>query len=247
MSGGRGLPLPRRHLASSLTPACTSAGKWASASAAIWAGGPAARARRVPPRLRLSNPFATLGSQHSPASHVLPAAKRVRTPATDAWETLQLYLRWPERREYALIRPVVGRTPAERATQTGAAARSIARQADLFETAGFARLLGGEAPPQRLPEGTRDALLTLQGEYPAFNPHELATIVAVRCGRRLSHYTVTRVRDTGLVPSASGPPKDRARRRVAPAKATRRRWSGVRHRRQLPRAGRWASASGKAA
>jgi transposase len=137
----------------------------------------------------------------------LPAAKRVRTPATDEWDALQLRLLWPEQQEYELIRPVVvfGLTPAERSAQTGAAARTVARQADLFEATGFAGLLGVEAAPQRLPEGIRDALLTLKGEYPAFNPHELATIIAVRFGRRLSYHTVTRVLDIGPVPAA--PPR----------------------------------------
>jgi hypothetical protein len=71
----------------------------------------------------------------------LPAAKRARTLATDDWALLQLRLCWPEQQEYELIRPVVvfGLTPAERADQTGAAARTIARQADLFERSGCRR------------------------------------------------------------------------------------------------------------
>ncbi|MGI8552158.1 MAG: helix-turn-helix domain-containing protein [Dehalococcoidia bacterium] len=134
----------------------------------------------------------------------MPAAKRVRTPMTDAWDALQLHLLWPEQQVYELIRPVVvfGLTPVARAAQTGAAARTIARQADLFEATGFAGLLGMQVAPQCLPEGMRDALLTLKGEYSAFNPHELATILAVRFGRRLSSHTVTRVLDTGPVPTA---------------------------------------------
>jgi transposase InsO family protein len=137
----------------------------------------------------------------------MPAAKRVRTLPTDDWETLQLRLRWPEQLEYELIRPVVvfGLRPAERAEQTGAAARTIARRADVFDSAGFAGLLGVEAPSQRVPEGIRDALLLLKGEYPAFNPHELASIAAVRFGRRLSYQTVKRLLDTGPVPTA--PPR----------------------------------------
>lgn len=71
---------------------------------------------------------------------------------------------------------VFGLTPAERAAQTGAGARTIARRADVFDTAGFAGLLAADAPSQRLPEGIRDALLMLKGEYPAFNPHELSIL-----------------------------------------------------------------------
>ena len=137
----------------------------------------------------------------------MAAARRVRTPPTDAWDALQLRLHWPEQVEYELIRPVVvfGLTPAERAEQTGAAARTIARRADVFDRAGFAGLLGTDAPAQRVPEGIRDALLLLKGEYPAFNPHELASIAAVRFGRRLSDHTVKRILDTGPVPAA--PPR----------------------------------------
>src|SRR5207244_10531417 len=115
------------------------------------------------------------------------------------WVALQLRLHWPEQVEYELIRPVVvcGLTPAERAEQTGAATRTIARRADVFDHAGFAGLLGGAAASQRVPEGIRDALLLLKGEYPAFNPHELASIAAVRFGRRLSYHTVKRLLDTG--------------------------------------------------
>src|SRR5579859_3328947 len=137
----------------------------------------------------------------------MPAARRVRTPPTDDWEVLQLRLHWPEQVEYELIRPVVvfGLTPAERAEQTGAAVRTIGRQADVFDRAGFAGLLGTDAPAQRVPEGIRDALLLLKGEYPAFNPHELTSIAAVRFGRRLSYHTVKRLLDTGPVPTA--PPR----------------------------------------
>ena len=137
----------------------------------------------------------------------MPAAKRVRTSPTEDWEALQLRLLWPEQQEYELIRPVVvfGLTPAERAEQTGAAARTIARRANVFDSAGFAGLLGVEAPSPRVPEGIRDALLLLKGEYPAFNPHELVTIATVRFGRRLSYHTVKRVLDTGPVPAA--PPR----------------------------------------
>ncbi len=137
----------------------------------------------------------------------MPAAKRVRTPPAEDWDALQLRLHWPEQVEYELIRPVVvfGLTAAERAAQTGAGARTIVRRAHVFDTAGFAGLLAADAPSQRLPEDIRDALLTLKGEYLAFNPRGLAAIAAVRFGRRLSSHTVKRVLDTGPVPAA--PPR----------------------------------------
>jgi putative transposase len=157
----------------------------------------------------------------------LPAAKRVYTPATDEWDDLQLRLTWPEQQEYELIRPVVvfGLTPAERAAQTGAAARTIARQADLFESAGFAGLLGEDVASHRVPEGICEALLTLKAEYAGFSLRELATIAAVRFGRRLSDHTVARV-------LAEAPVLPAATRRFAPyhqlASGTERRLAVVR-------------------
>ena len=58
----------------------------------------------------------------------MPAAKRVRTPPTDDWDTLQLHFSWPEQQQYELIRPVVlfGQPLLERAEETGAAVRTLA-------------------------------------------------------------------------------------------------------------------------
>jgi hypothetical protein len=134
----------------------------------------------------------------------LPAAKRVRIPASAEWDTLPLHLLWPEQQAYERIRPVVvvGLPPAERALQTGAAAHPVARRSDLFEASGFAGLRCAEATSHRVPAGIRDALLLLTGAYPARNPHERVTIAAVRFGRRLSDHTVQRLLATGPVPTA---------------------------------------------
>ena len=124
----------------------------------------------------------------------MPVAKRVRRPPSDEWDVVQLGLRWPEQYDYEVIRPVVlfGLPPADRAAQTGIATRTIARQADRFDADGFAGLLDQAAPP-RLNDDLRQALRELKAEYPAFGLRELATILEVRCGRRLSHHTVARV------------------------------------------------------
>jgi len=120
----------------------------------------------------------------------VPAAKRVRTPATDEWDDLQLRFTWPEQHQYELIRPVVlfGLTAADRGDQTGVAARTIARRADRFATEGFAALVD-QAPPQRLSDDIRRALCELKAAYPAFGLRELAAICAVRFDRHLSHHT----------------------------------------------------------
>jgi len=124
----------------------------------------------------------------------MPVAKRVRTPATDEWDALQLRLRWPEQYDYEVIRPVVlfGFPVAARADQTGVSQRTIARHADRFDAAGFAGLLDPE-PSQRLNDDIRQALRELKAAYVGFGLRELATIVDVRFGRRLSHHTVARI------------------------------------------------------
>jgi len=136
----------------------------------------------------------------------LPARKRVRTPATDAWDDLQLHFVWLEQYQYELIRPVVlfGLTPADRGDQTGVAARTIARRADGFAAEGFAGLRD-KAQPQRLPDEVRRTLRALKAEYPAFGLRELAAICAVRFGRTVSHHTVARVLDAAPLPAA--PPR----------------------------------------
>ena len=116
---------------------------------------------------------------------------------TDDWQQLDLLMRFPEQRTYELIRPVVlfGRSPAERARQTGAPQRTLARQAARFEREGMVSLFG---PPKverhrTLPEEIQRAILVLKAEYPPFRPHEIATICAVRFRRRPSHHTVRRI------------------------------------------------------
>ena len=55
----------------------------------------------------------------------MPARARLRLEPTDDWQQLHLLAQFPEQLTYELIRPVVlfGHSPAERAQQTGAAAR----------------------------------------------------------------------------------------------------------------------------
>ncbi len=134
----------------------------------------------------------------------MPAAKRVQTPPTDDWPALQLRLRWPEQVDYELIRPVVlfGLPLTDRAGQTGASPRTIARHADRFDAQGFAGLLHSEPSP-RLPADIRHALRELKAEYAGFGLRELATLCEVRFGRRLSHHTVARVLAEAPLPPPS--------------------------------------------
>jgi transposase len=127
----------------------------------------------------------------------MPPLQRPRSEPTDDWQQLALLIKTPAQRTYELIRPVVlfGRSPAERARETGAAERTIYRQAARFDEQGLAGLLPPSVEEQhrRLPPAIRQAILALAAEYPPFRPRELVTIVEVRFGYRTSHHTVQRV------------------------------------------------------
>ena len=136
----------------------------------------------------------------------MPARRRQPIPPTDDWQQLQLLTHFPEQLTYELIRPVVlfGRSPAERARETGTPQRTLYRQAARFDAEGMASLL---APPATrspvLPAALREAIRTLKAEYPAFRPHELATICATRFGHRPSAHTVKRILAEAPLPLAA--------------------------------------------
>ncbi len=139
----------------------------------------------------------------------MPAPKRRRIEPTDDWQQLQFLFTWPEQILYELIRPVVlfGRSPAERAKETGKAARTLHRKADRFDTYGMASLFADFHPPKNtdrraLPPHLRQLIVDRKTEYPAFTPHELATLCYVASGRRPSSHTVKRILATGPRPNS---------------------------------------------
>ncbi len=154
-------------------------------------------------------------SVHGPYhSGAMPRLRRQRIESTDDWSQLELLIGSPEQRLYDMLRPVVlfGRSPAERARETGAPRRTLYRQADRFEHEGMRSLFDDRPTVEKhkaLPDEVREAMLELKGEYPAFGPHEIATICYVRFGRSVSHRTVKRV-------LAEGPILQRKRRRYEP-------------------------------
>ncbi|MCC6626974.1 MAG: helix-turn-helix domain-containing protein [Chloroflexi bacterium] len=143
----------------------------------------------------------------------MPLPKRPRVEPTDDWQQLQLLVQTPAQLTYELIRPVVlfGRSPAERARETGAAERTIYRQVARFEAQGMAGLLPAPATSRspRLPDEIRRAILHLKAEYPAFRPQEIVGIIEVRFGHQVSHHTVKRILEAGPLPPL-------ARRRYPP-------------------------------
>lgn len=139
----------------------------------------------------------------------MPAPKRRHIDPTDDWQQLQLLLAWPEQILYELIRPIVlfGRTSAERAKETGKAARTIHRTADRFDAYGMPSLFADFRPATQndrrsLPPPLRQLIVDRKTEYPAFTPHELATLCYVASGRRPSSHTVKRVLATGPKPTS---------------------------------------------
>ena len=68
--------------------------------------------------------------------------KRHAVAPTDEWAQLHQLATWPEQVTDELIRPVVlfGRSPAERARETGAPERTLYRQAGRFDQLGMCGL-----------------------------------------------------------------------------------------------------------
>ncbi len=90
---------------------------------------------------------------------------------------------------YEVIRPVIlwGVTPKERGAETGVSPRAIYYRANLFDQAGMASLLPTEPPlpvpkldKRSLPPDIRQEIVDLHAQYPAFRPHEIATICFVK-------------------------------------------------------------------
>jgi hypothetical protein len=137
----------------------------------------------------------------------MPLAKRIRREPTDDWQQLRLYVTTPKQEAYELLRPVVlfGRTPAERAAETGVAERTLRRKADRFEVAGMASLFEAATPAaedrRALPPEIRQAILNLKAEHSPLRPNEIATICRHRFDRPVSHHTVQRVLAATEVPA----------------------------------------------
>ena len=135
----------------------------------------------------------------------MPAAKRPRRELTEDWEQLRLLVTAPAQEAYELLRPIVlfGRTPAERAAETGVPERTLRRRADRFDAAGMASLFEPAASVandrRALPAALRQAIVDLKAEYPPRNLREIARICATRFHRSVSHHTVQGVLASALL------------------------------------------------
>lgn len=137
----------------------------------------------------------------------MPRRKRSPITPTEDWSQLRLLFTGPEQETYELIRPVVlfGRSPVQRAKETGIPARAIYRKTRRFEAQGMASLFGDAlaTPPRRstFPEEIRQAILDLKAEHPPFRLNELTTICYVRFGRRPDPDTVQKILAAGPIPT----------------------------------------------
>jgi transposase len=138
----------------------------------------------------------------------MPRSKRPQRERTHDWQRIQQYTLWPEQKVYEMLRPVVlfNESAAERARETETPERTLQRKSEQFELHGMASLFPKEPiqsseTARDLPPDMRQLIVNLQAEYPAFRPHEIATICYVRFGRRPSHHTVQHVLASGPSPS----------------------------------------------
>jgi hypothetical protein len=111
----------------------------------------------------------------------VPRRSRPQVDPTGDWQQLRLLTDWPEQLAYELIRPVVlfGRSPAQRAQETGTAERTLRRKARRFDQAGMVSLFTDETPEHAtdrrcLPPPLRQLIVDLKAEYPAFRMGAIA-------------------------------------------------------------------------
>ncbi len=121
-------------------------------------------------------------------------SRRQRVEHTEEWTLIEPLLPWHEQREYELLRPIVlfGDTPAERARQTGAAARTLHEKARRFDEEGVPSLFPTVRGPTLRPE-IRRLIVDLKVQHPPLSLGEIATICYVQFGRKPSKNTVKAV------------------------------------------------------
>ena len=142
----------------------------------------------------------------------MPKRRYERREPSHEWQKIQPLLNDPAQLQYEIIRPVVlwGQTPKERGAETGVSPRTIYYRANLFDQAGMASLLPAAPPPEiprqdkrALPPNIRQEIVDLHAQYPAFRPHELATICFVKFNRKPAPATIKLILASGPKPSTT--------------------------------------------
>jgi hypothetical protein len=122
----------------------------------------------------------------------MPKRRYQRREPTQDWQQIRPLLKDSAQITYEIIRPVIlwGQTPKERGEETRMSPRTVYYKANLFDQVGMAGLLPPDPPPpvpkldkRILPPPMRQEIVDLFTQYPAFRPHELATIGCDRRGR----------------------------------------------------------------
>lgn len=136
----------------------------------------------------------------------------VRREPTHEWQQIQPLLKDTAQINDEVIRPVIlwGVTPKERGAETGMSPRTIYYRANLFDQAVMASLLPAEPPPpvpkldkRSLPPDVRQEIVDLHAQYPAFHPHEIATICFVKFNRKPAPATIKLILASGPKPSTT--------------------------------------------
>ena len=142
----------------------------------------------------------------------MPKRRYEQRESTQDWQQLRPLLKDTAQIDYEVIRPVIlwGQTPKERAAETGVSQRTIYYKANLFDQAGMASLLPPAPPPEipkqdkrSLPPPIRQEIVDLHTPYPAFHPHEIATICFVKFNRKPAPATIKLILASGPKPSTT--------------------------------------------
>ena len=142
----------------------------------------------------------------------MPKRKRERRERTGDWQQVKQYTLWPEQEAYEMVRPIVlyGQTAGERSRETRGNERTLDRKADRFVAYGMASLIplasfrASDEDRRELPPPIRQAIVDLKAEFPAFRPHEIASICFAHFGRQPSHRTIQQILAKGPPPSITG-------------------------------------------
>lgn len=139
-------------------------------------------------------------------------SRREQVEHTEDWQTIESLVRWPEQREYELLRPVVvfGDSPAPRARETGVPQRTLYEKADRFDQEGMPSLFAKEqVRGPTLDAEIRRLIVDLKVHHPPMSLGEIAQICSVQFEHRPSKNTIKAVlRDepAPLFPSRHYPP-----------------------------------------
>ncbi len=129
----------------------------------------------------------------------MPKRRYEQREPTHDWQQIRPLLKDSAQITYEVIRPVIlgWETPKERSAETGMPMSSIFYKANLFDQAGMASLLPPAPPPEipkhdkrSLPPDIRQEIVDLHTQYPAFRPHEIATICFVKFNRKPAPATI---------------------------------------------------------